>query len=110
MNCRPGDLAIIVTCPEAPENVGAIVEVICASERCPCGCTDGRTVWFVRTRGRELLGYTTFNLPVYASESNVADAYMRPIRGQTADAVDEMVRLVGPAPMTLTEILRETTS
>lgn len=34
----------------------------------------------------------------------VPDAWLRPIRPQADDAVDEMVRLVGAAPKTLTEV------
>lgn len=36
----------------------------------------------------------------------IADSCVRPIRDPGDDAVDEMVAKVGPAPMTLTELLR----
>lgn len=105
MNCKPNDMAVIVTCPEVPENVGAIVEVLRRSDPCPCGCTEINVCWLVKSRGRKLAGFGGyFNERTYVDESNVQDAYLRPIRPQADDAVDEIVDLVGAAPKTLTEV------
>lgn len=107
MNCRQGDLAVIVACPEVPENIGAIVEVLRRSSPCPCGCTELNICWLVKSQGRKLAGFGGyFNERTYVEESNVQDAYLRPIRDTDPDAVDEMVRSIGAAPMTLTEILQ----
>lgn len=96
MNCKPNDLAVIVACPEAPQNIGAIVEVIRRSEPCPCGCTERFVCWIVKARGRKLAGFGGyFNELSYTDESNVQDAYLRPIRDPGDEAVDETLIYVG---------------
>lgn len=104
-NVKAGDLAIIVRAPDTPENIGAIVEVVEPGRSCVCGCDHGIT-WRVLSRGRKLSGFNIFNMKLQAERVTVHDDELRPIKGDSdSDAVDEMVRKVGPAPMTLTELM-----
>lgn len=75
MNCRPGDLAIIVHAgnPECAENIGAIV--------CVVELFDDRT-WIVESRGRLLAGFTTDG---FTRSAWIAayDTSLRPIRPES---------------------------
>lgn len=100
MNCKQGDLAIFVrsTCG----NEGLIVRCLSLTHhthvRNPDGTREESAVW-------------NTDRPVRAWDGSVwnkaSDHNLRPIRNPGADETDEMVRLAGPAPMTLTELLRE---
>lgn len=108
LNCRPGDLAILIEdlwmgSPISDERVtfckaGTIVR---------CVSLDVDNCW----RLEEPRSFAiTFTGPVYVVVTGVLtgirDGVLRPIRNPGDDAVDEMVAKVGPAPMTLTELLR----
>lgn len=104
MNCRPGDLAYIVSPDFLPYDRKFVtcIEVFGAHpahpELGPCWTVkpEGWTppFWSVRLVDG-LFGYP--------------DSMLRPIRDSGDDAVDEIVRKVGAAPKTLTEV-REVTS
>ena len=68
MNCKPGDLAIIVK--SAAGNEGAIVEVLG-----PAAPFGGLPVWFIESKGSVLNGLTP---PSHQAE--IPDAWLRPIR------------------------------
>ena len=106
MNCKPGDLAVIVGAKQAPQNNGRIVEVVRAF---PTGEVWGNNMkrgpapaWIVRSTGTPLVmktenvltGRTWFRL---VQERPYSDRCLRPIRDAGDDAVDEMVLLTGQA-------------
>lgn len=77
MNCKPGDLAIIIRA-HLSENVGAIVEVIA-----PCEYF-GEGYWHCRscTPRRGVIGDRVVSA---AKEHSILDAWMRPISGVPVD-------------------------
>ena len=86
MNCKPGDLAIVVYANIWPRHLGLIVDVI---RRCPAGYVfvtfDGRlqktrtdSCFVVRNGSKEWLQH---------------DSSLRPIRDQPGE--DEMLRIAG---------------
>lgn len=89
LRCKVGDLAVIVNGEEAPENVGAIVEVVEAVAPCTCGCIQG-PLWRVQSRGRKLVGWNLFNMKLTGNRLVIPDAHLRPIRGE--DIADAEVR------------------
>jgi hypothetical protein len=91
MNCKQGDLAIVVSVPlqELRCWLGKIVRVKALTTS-----WDGYACWMLETPVRDPFGIC----------EAIADRDLRPIRPQSDDAVDEMVRLVGAAPKTLTEV------
>lgn len=75
MNCKPGDLAIIIRAPFVPENVGRIVKVLKF-----VGVDDGgeRSDWWrVESGGLPIKGRGG----VFVLNGIVPDAYMRPVSG-----------------------------
>jgi hypothetical protein len=83
MNCKPGDLAVIVRSESG--NAGRIVEVLRASHHYP-------NHWWVR------LSHPAMNhFRMLVTEVNCADANLRPIRDPGDDAQDESFRWA-PAP------------
>lgn len=105
MNCKPGDLAIIVA-PLHSQNAGVIVEVI--RPAFPGDLMEGGGAkfqpdrpgpyWLVRTAGRPLLvggksrkRRTTWTREV--TESPIADSRLRPIRDN--DGTDETLTWAG---------------
>lgn len=77
MNCKPGDLAVIVADPKCNgADLGKIVEVLHARE------PDERGPWwFVRSCGAPLTWVTRGdNSPLYGE---VADVWLRPIRPES---------------------------
>ena len=88
--CRPGDLAIVISCPRAPENVGAIVRVI---ERMPY-YEGERIVWICKCasqlaglRVTAVDGITIVRTaPIAPGEHFLTfDDQLKPIRGPQAD-------------------------
>lgn len=79
MNCRPGDLAVIVAShPDNTENIGKLVMVLRRTARQgeAAGCD-----WLVRTCGGDLVGG---GRATWTGKSDLAfspDAWLRPIRG-----------------------------
>lgn len=70
MNCKQGDLAIIV----AGKNTGALVHVLGES-------MYGTGFWFIESVGSPLPG-DVFGRPVQLKRANIADARLKPIRDQ----------------------------
>ncbi len=84
MNCKPGDLAVIVRSAEG-QSIGQIVD---------CIALDGKhsefgPVWRVRANSR---GLVTIH-GTLAAVCHVPDAWLRPIRDQ--DGPDEATQWVG---------------
>jgi hypothetical protein len=92
MNCKPGDLAVIVA-GRPRRNVGRIVRCVevVVGETCSCGgavwIIDGDTVPVGSLAGlfSELLGIKPM----------VGDCCLKPIRDPGDDAVDEVLQRVG---------------
>lgn len=87
--CRPGDLAVLVKA-SCSENVGLIVDVIELAYR----SADDGPVWFCRAAG----GRDVSCVPLLGGRGpvvklrkfGVLDAWLRPIRPQPDDAIDEI--------------------
>lgn len=99
MNCKPGDLAVIV----APlhegfdQNIGRIVEVVSYYGRGKYKSGVVRdNCWFVKG---SLVTFTGANYcetsRKHGADGCIPDALLRPIRPQSDDATDEMVQLLG---------------
>lgn len=106
MNCRPGDLAILIEDlwlehPHTGERKtfvasGALVRVVNLD---PEGC------WNIEEPRRfQIVLDGPPRIMLVGVLTAIRDGVLRPIRPQADDAVDEMVLKVGRAPMTLTEI------
>jgi hypothetical protein len=93
-NCQPGQMAIVVRGFPA-QNVGKIIRCVAVDDFASTICMH--PMW---TYEGELIGH------MGGRSMAVADGCLRPLRNPGDDAVDEMVQRVGPAPMTLTELLR----
>ena len=83
MNCKQGDLAIIVRCTLEPSANGKIVRCVSSF------VIDGHVGWEIDPFVKVSNGYY----------SSVVDRLLRPIRDPGDDAVDEIVRLVGKPEM-----------
>lgn len=112
MNCRPGDLARIVG---TDVRLGLNDRIVKLTNDAP-KVVAGRPHWRLEEPIRVVLSMAGINPLGQVFERGecliarfLDDANLRPIRDPGADAVDEMVRLVGAAPKTLTEIMREVT-
>jgi hypothetical protein len=96
MNCKQGDLAVIVCVitPLCNPNLGRFVEVLTPR------VIDGIPGWKVRMIGRPGVN----NAGHERWEGGIRDIFLRPIRDPGPNAVDEIVRSIGAAPKTLTEV------
>lgn len=80
LNCKPGDLAVIVTSPNAPENVGKIVQVIRPAvdgemiEGWRVKLREGFFAWIVKSAGSKLAWY---NYPGPDGTSRKKEGYIR---------------------------------
>ena len=81
MNCKPGDLAVIVSGIPA-DNIGKIIKVLTVEDR-----------WYGLAWDYEGALYGA-NFPGVRAD-RVADSCLRPIRDPGEDATDEMVELLG---------------
>lgn len=103
MNCKPGDIAIVVRSAK-PENIGALVRVLrrffapvsvgCAYEAFGAKwlANEESPMWVVEAIGRPLVcshSQQTLRIRPWA------DYGLRPIRDPGDDAVDEMLRIAG---------------
>lgn len=80
LNCRVGDLAIIVNC-EFPENIGAIVEVV-APGAPSLLAIPGLPYWHVVSKGR-LLKVRSWRYGVrHCHDPYVYDYQLRPLRDE----------------------------
>lgn len=84
MNCKPGDLAIIVNadCEWNYRDVGKIVHVI---DRDAIDASDGETMWVCDTLGQKLhcldSAFGTLERSDGVEWVGIPDANLRPIRG-----------------------------
>lgn len=107
MNCKPGELAIIVATDiqEERADLGKIVRIIAAGDEYWC-IGDSRHHWRCDTLGQRIttrcLDYFSNTIWLKLSDGvetlDFADANMRPIRDPGDDAVDEMVQLITAKP------------
>lgn len=89
MNCKPGDLAVIVACPPVPDAVGKVVECVRFVGQYLVEGVTYTDVWELRwgdKDAREIWGTEGWGCP---------DEWLRPIRDPGEDATDEMLLLVG---------------
>lgn len=87
MNCKPGDLAVVVRAIATPELVGCIVRCVrlaTAEERNP-SWHDGAT-WLVSGDGRALPERRGRRV-LFVDERFVRDQFLRPLRDQ--DGMDQ---------------------
>lgn len=100
MNCKPGDLAILVR-SKNPDHVGRLVDVLRSGE----DYEDGVQYWSCKVHGSPVL------VPIYGpqnrhsgryvatAEVDIPDAWLRPIRDHGDDAVDESKAWLPPVPL-----------
>lgn len=105
MNCKKGDLALIrepglrMFC-----NCGA--PILCVKPGTPVVCAEFVSPYYWRLEEPLKFAATgSCGLHATGTVGDIADEMLRPVRDPGDDAVDEMVRKVGPAPMTLTELM-----
>ena len=96
MNCKPGDLAVIVRDPE-DENIGITVAVLKRGRQ--DWIDDGRFHWIVKSRQPMLTRLYDGHLEApdlaWCRVAHVPHADLLPIRDPGEDATDEMLLLVG---------------
>jgi hypothetical protein len=85
MNCKPGDVAIVIFA-HTPSNVGTIVQVINGYEGDIPLSWDGQT-WLVRAS--VLMKWFVGEQPVMRMAGPVPDAYLKPIRGREPTTDDQ---------------------
>lgn len=96
MNCKPGDLAIIINGECVPEVVGHFVTVL--SETRPGDSHDFEIGDWNCQPLAPIGGYLSGleGSPIFdMSQIAINDKNLRPIRPQSDDAVDEVIRRVG---------------
>ena len=87
MNCKPGDLAVIVR-SDFPASIGCLCLVLKSNEI----DHEGMWCWAVRASNKIEWEYG-FKTVVLNRHGFVPDAWLRPIRDN--DGEDEMLRIVG---------------
>lgn len=80
MNCKPGDLALIVS-SRFEQNVGVIVDVIGVAHGKIVMPQEPGQIWHCRARGA-ITYETVFAERIVTSEGPIPDACLRPIRGR----------------------------
>jgi hypothetical protein len=96
MNCKPGDLAVIVRCDSNPECVGRIVQCLSFLGCARVDWIMQHDVWEVRWGDKDarepgVLGWA------------VPDSDLRPIRDPGEDTTDESHSWLPPVPTTTKE-------
>lgn len=95
MNCKQGDLALVVRATR-PENLMKIVEVIGPYDPRECGIVlsvDSKKVWLCESRGSPLVWANAWGFgETHSHRGPIPDEYLRPIRpsGELEDAVDKV--------------------
>ncbi len=100
MNCKPGDLAVVVWGP----SVGAIVNVLesATSDENPEPCWLCVCLQFMDAWNYEVDGYSRIG----PGDNVIAeDQALRPLRGDEGE--DEMLRIAGKPQETVRDILKE---
>lgn len=92
MNVKPGDLAVIIECNDAPENVGLFVEVIAAdSPESRFTLLVKDQIWICRAKGH--IRYTDiFGQAILMREGPIPDFALRPIRPEPMGTSTETER------------------
>ena len=102
MNCKPGDLAVIVRDLDAPLNIGRLVHVLGRGDRkdfYPCPTPQSGFEWVVRPV-KKIIGWDdAFQLVDDCGDCLFPDADLRPIRDPGDDAKDETLSWL-PVPST----------
>lgn len=105
LNCRPGDLAVIVRSPHSPDNVGKIVRVIRPAvegemiEGWRVYLRNGLPAWIVESDGSPL-AWASVSIDGSRRKVNLvrqrayADYCLKPIRDPGEDAVDQFTRKI----------------
>lgn len=87
MNCKPGDLAIVIA-SDIPENIGLFVDVIEADDpdkhRFGIALLNVGQVWQCRARG-QITYRDLFGRMAVATEGPIPDSALRPIRPPEQD-------------------------
>ncbi|QIM51607.1 hypothetical protein [Hydrogenophaga crocea] len=92
MNCKPGDLAVIVR--SGAQNAGKLVEIARPATQAERKIFDHRREgfhWWVCSIGTPIVD----SWGDARMETALPDAWLRPIRDPGDDATDEMVQLLG---------------
>ncbi len=77
LNCRPGDLAIIVEAL-SPDNIGTIVQVL-SKHRNQSACSDGDLIWLVQAS--QPMTYEKAGKSIRRRKGPLTDSSLHPIRG-----------------------------
>lgn len=88
MNCKPGDLAVILWTRNYPENIGALVRVLHDSPNGPL--PEYGHQWSVEPLQRVM---TSIGKAGPGGEFSMPDRFLRPLRDNDGD--DEMLRIAG---------------
>lgn len=103
MNCKPGDLAVVVRCEYTPEMIGMVVTVVRAYtgesiDGVRWGLGADRQRWVIEgSRPLPSRGWHGEG-PIFTRQRSMPDSAMRPIRD--SDGQDETLRIAGlPAPL-----------
>ncbi|WP_233343663.1 hypothetical protein [Burkholderia cepacia] len=76
MNCKPGDMAIVMRADAAPEAVGRLVKVLSR-----CGDVNGRPSWTVRFQSVVVARNRFDGSLMMGSEAPCPDAWLMPVGG-----------------------------
>lgn len=90
MNCKPGDLAIVVNC-EFHENIGRLVQVLWGASM--SGRHEGKPGWLIQSEGRPLRCHLNAGGTGLREQTRALDENLRPIRPSEGD--DETLALAG---------------
>jgi hypothetical protein len=105
MNCKPGDLAVIIKDKYSPADIGKIVEVLHEGEH---EWEDAEGFhWYVRSvcgpmEVRVYVGEEFSGNLHYDHEAHIPDSCLKPIRDPGEDATDETLEWL-PVPTTKKE-------
>ncbi|WP_349609110.1 hypothetical protein [Cupriavidus sp. DF5525] len=76
MNCKPGDLAIVVRAEGAPAAVGKVVEVLRSAPN-----VNGLPAWVVQFQGVGIVRNKKSGALTLGVDADCPDAWLRPISG-----------------------------
>jgi hypothetical protein len=96
MNCKPGDLAVVVNDLDNPRNNGALVKVVCRADRAEYDAPIDWDCEAVSTIIMERDG-VVFRADSGEGEFGYQDLELRPIRDPGEDAKDETLNWL-PVP------------
>lgn len=105
LNCKPGDLAVVVRAAMTPEMLGRFVSVVRRADPSEYdNSNETRFVWMVRSAvsGEKLP--TTYGSNIrFDDERPFVDQWLKPIRDPGQDAQDETLTWL-PVPSTTKEV------